>query len=162
MWGKGWIRFGGRYDENTGFLGNRKLKLTGENVVRSITTSFLIRALSNLQVTRTSRNISDKFNFGLDQTIQFGVTCPWATKIFPIDLWKKSCPDDSYLTFDRIFINLACNQDSHKILDEFEFQPDWTIHFGVTCPWVAKKAHIWPCPISSAFSFWSDLHQTCS
>ena len=42
--------------------------------------------------------------------------------------------DDSYFTFDPIFINLAGNQDSHKILNEFEFQPDRTIHLGVTCP----------------------------
>ena len=55
-WGKGCIRFGGRSDENSGFHGNRKLPLTynGENVVRSITTSFLIGALLNLQVMRTS------------------------------------------------------------------------------------------------------------
>ena len=55
-WGKGCIRFGGRSDENSGFHGNRKLPLTynGENVVRSISTSFLIGASSNLQVTRTA------------------------------------------------------------------------------------------------------------
>ena len=52
-------------------------------------------------------------------------------------LWL--CPIDSAFSFSRIFINLAGNQDSHKILDEFEFWPDRTIHFGVTCPWVAKK-----------------------
>ena len=55
-WGKDCIRFGGRSDENSGFHGNRKLPLpyNGENVVRSIITSFLIGASSNLQVTRTS------------------------------------------------------------------------------------------------------------
>ena len=54
-WGKGCIRFGGRSDVNSGFHGNRKLPLTcnGKNV-RLITTSLLIVALSNLQVTRTS------------------------------------------------------------------------------------------------------------
>ena len=41
----------------TGFNGNRKLPLTynGENVVLWITPSFLIGALLNLQVTRTSK-----------------------------------------------------------------------------------------------------------
>ena len=50
-WGKGCIRFGGRSDENSGFHGKPKLPLTYnvENVVRSITTSFLVGALSNLQ-----------------------------------------------------------------------------------------------------------------
>ena len=43
---KGCIRFGGRSDENSVY--------NGENVVRSITTSFLIGASSNLQVMRTS------------------------------------------------------------------------------------------------------------
>ena len=53
---KGCIRFGDRSDENSGFHDNRKLPLTynGENIVRSVTTSFLIGASSNLQVTRTS------------------------------------------------------------------------------------------------------------
>ena len=41
--------------------------------------------------------------------------------------------------FDQIFVKLAGNQDSHKISNELEFWPDWTIHFGVTCPWVPKK-----------------------
>ena len=55
-WGKGCIRFGGRSDENFCFHGNRKLPLTynRENIVRSIITSFFIRASSNLQVTRPS------------------------------------------------------------------------------------------------------------
>ena len=54
-WGKGCIMFVGRSDKNAGFHGNRKLPLTydGEIVVWSKTTSFFIRASSNLQVTRT-------------------------------------------------------------------------------------------------------------
>ena len=99
--------------------------------------------------------ISDKFDFGPNRSIHFWSYCHWATeKDFPIDLqWRKCCPDNSYFTFDRIFINLAGNQDSYKILDEFEFRQDRIIHFGVTCPWVAKRAHIWHCPIDGAFSF---------
>ena len=72
-WEKGCIRFGGRSNENTGFHGNRKFPLTydGENVVRSITTSFLIGASSNLQVTRTS--IKSRIN---SISGHFGVTRP--------------------------------------------------------------------------------------
>ena len=51
---------------------------------------------------------------------------------FPIDL--KWCLQASPFIFDRIFVKLAGNQDSHKISDEFEFQPDRISHFGVTCP----------------------------
>ena len=36
---------------------------------------FLIGCSSNLQVTRTAINL-DKFDFGPDQTIFFGLTCP--------------------------------------------------------------------------------------
>ena len=32
------------------------------------------------------------------------------------------------------FFILAGNKDMHKRLDEFEFQPDPTIDYGVTCP----------------------------
>ena len=31
-------------------------------------------------------------------------------------------------------MKVADNLDRHKILDEFEFQQDGTIHFGVSCP----------------------------
>ena len=37
-------------------------------------------------------------------------------------------------TFDRIFIRLAGNEDSHKILDVFDFGADRIIHMRVTCP----------------------------
>ena len=36
--------------------------------------------------------------------------------------------------FDRIFIKLAGNEDSIKVLDKYDFGPDRTIHFGVTRP----------------------------
>ena len=46
----------------------------------------------------------------------------------------KWCLQASSFIFDRIFVKLAGNQDSHKISDEFEFQLDRISHFGVTCP----------------------------
>ena len=61
-------------------------------------------------------------------------------KNLPIDLqWRQCCPDDSNFTFNPVFVNLAHNQDSQKISDEFGFQPHQTIHVRVTCPWVLKK-----------------------
>ena len=44
--------------------------------------------------------------------------------------------------FDRIIIKVAANQDRHKSSDEFDFGPDQTTHFGVTCPWMTKLLHI--------------------
>ena len=46
----------------------------------------------------------------------------------------KWCLQASSFTFDRIFVKLAGNQDSHKISDEFEFWLDQISHFGATCP----------------------------
>ena len=43
------------------------------------------------------------------------------------------------LHFYGIFIILAGNKDSHKGLDEFEFQLESTKDCGVTCPWASEK-----------------------
>ena len=40
----------------------------------------------------------------------------------------------SSFIFDRNLIKVSGNQDRHKSLDEFDFRPDQTTHFGVTCP----------------------------
>ena len=46
----------------------------------------------------------------------------------------KCCLHASSFIFDRIIIKVADNQDRHKSSDEFDFGPDQTTHFGVTCP----------------------------
>ena len=38
------------------------------------------------------------------------------------------------IVFDPILFILADNKDMHKILDEFEFRPDRTTDYGVSCP----------------------------
>ena len=43
------------------------------------------------------------------------------------------------LVFDLILFILAGNKDMHKISDEFEFRPDRTTDYGVSCPWESKK-----------------------
>ena len=40
----------------------------------------------------------------------------------------------SRLFFDPILLILPGNEAMHKILDEFEFQPDRTTDYGVSCP----------------------------
>ena len=45
----------------------------------------------------------------------------------------------SLFRFNRIFISLADNLDRHTISNDFEFRPDRTIDFGVTCPLVPKN-----------------------
>ena len=43
------------------------------------------------------------------------------------------------VAYDRILFILAGNEDMHKISDEFEFRPDRTTDYGVSCPWASKK-----------------------
>ena len=61
----------------------------------------------------------------------------------------KCCPDNSDLIFDRVFIRLACNENSYKIIDESGLNTtttkcwtssissvDRTIYMRITCPLV--------------------------
>ena len=56
---------------------------------------------------------------------------------------RKLCLHASSVIFDRIIIKVAGNQDWHKNSVEFDFGPNQTTHFGVTCPWVTKISHFW-------------------
>ena len=55
----------------------------------------------------------------------------------------KCCLHANSFIFYRIMIKVAGNQDRHKSLDEFDFEPDQTTHLGVTCPWMTKMLHFW-------------------
>ena len=64
---------------------------------------------------------------------------PWKQKA-PIDLkWGKWCLHLFSVVFDPILPILADNEDIHKISDEFEFRPDRTTDYGVSCHWASKK-----------------------
>ena len=64
---------------------------------------------------------------------------PWKQKA-PIKLkWGKWCLHLFSVVFDPILLILAGNEDMHKISHEFEFWPDWTTDYGVSCPWASKK-----------------------
>ena len=47
--------------------------------------------------------------------------------------WGKWCLHLFSVVFDPILFVLAGNEDMHKILDEFEFRPDGTTDYGVSC-----------------------------
>ena len=53
----------------------------------------------------------------------------------------KCCLHASSFIFYRIIIKIAGNQERHKSSDEFDFRPNQTTHFGVTCPWMTKILH---------------------
>ena len=86
--GKGCIMFWGRFDQNSGVYGNRKPPLTynGENGVSTFSWLLLIQSFLYLQVTRTYIKSWTSLNFWPDRTTDYGVSCPWASKKFPIDL----------------------------------------------------------------------------
>ena len=54
----------------------------------------------------------------------------------------KCCLHANSIIFDRIIIKFAGNQVRHNSADEFDFEPDQTTHFGVTCPWMTKIFYI--------------------
>ena len=87
--------------------------------------------------------ISDEFEFRPDRTTDYGVSCPWASKKIPILTMGKWCLHASLFIFYQIIIKVADYQDRHKSLFEFDFGPNLTTHFGVTCPWVKKILHFW-------------------
>ena len=53
----------------------------------------------------------------------------------------KWCLHASLFIFDRIIIKVAGSQDRHESSVKFDFGPNQTTHFGVTCPWVTKISH---------------------
>ena len=55
----------------------------------------------------------------------------------------KWCLYANLFIFDWIIIKVASNQDRRKSSVEFNFGPNQTSHFGVTCPWVTKISHFW-------------------
>ena len=87
-WGKGGIRFWDRLDQNSDFHANRKCPLTynGENDVSTFSRSVFYPILLILAGNEDMHKISDEFEFRPDQTTDYGVSCPWASEKFPIDL----------------------------------------------------------------------------
>ena len=55
-------------------------------------------------------------------------------------------PDRTTSSFilDRIIFKVSGHhQDRHKSSVEFDFGPNQTAQYGVTCPWVTKISHFW-------------------
>ena len=113
---------------------NRKLPLAynGENDVSTFSRLFLIRSILYLQVMRACIKLN----------LNFGQIGPLITKLAALERLKishrlimgKCCLHASSFIFDRIIIKVAGNPGRHKSLDEMDFGPEQTTHFGVTCP----------------------------
>ena len=81
-----------------------------------------IQSSSNLQVTRTGMKCWTGLNSARIWPVT-GVTWPWVV--------KKMMSLAFLVTFDKIFVKLAGNEDRHKSSNGFEFGPNQIIHFGV-------------------------------
>ena len=68
-----------------------------------------------------------------------------------IDLGEL-CPDNSDFIFGRIFIILADNEDSNKILDVLDFGANRTVHMIVTCLVVSHR-HVMGKTLSGIYLF---------
>ena len=92
---------------------------------------FLIGSFSYLQVMRTFIKAFMSLNFGQIPLL--------TTALAALERLKNRCHHVIYVDIDPIFFKLAGNKDMHNIMNEFEFRPDRTTDYGVSCPWASKK-----------------------
>ena len=59
---------------------------------------------------------------------------PLTMELAALERLKNQCRHFFSVAIDMILFKLAGNEDMHNILDEFEFCPDQTTDYGVSCP----------------------------
>ena len=67
-------------------------------------------------------------------SLDFGRIHPLTTELAALERIKKRCHPVISVDIDPIFFKLAGNKDMHNIMNEFEFWPDRTTDYGVSCP----------------------------
>ena len=72
-------------------------------------------------------------------SLNFGQIPPLTTELAALERLKSRCHHVISVDIDPIFFKLAGNKDMHNIMNEFEFRPDRTTDYGVSCPWASKK-----------------------
>ena len=72
-------------------------------------------------------------------SLNFGQVPPLTTELAALEHLKNRCHHVISVDIDPIFFKLAGNKDMHNIMNEFEFRPDRTTDYGVSCPWAYKK-----------------------
>ena len=87
---------------------------------------FLIGSFSYLQVMRTYIKTCMTLNFGQIPSL--------TTELAALERLKNRCHHLISVDIDPIFFKLAGNKDMHNIMNEFEFRPDRTTDYGVSCP----------------------------
>ena len=66
-------------------------------------------------------------------SLNFGQIPPLTTELAALERLKNRCHHVISGDIDPIFFKLAGNKDMH-IMNEFEFRPDRTTDYGVSCP----------------------------
>ena len=72
-------------------------------------------------------------------SLNFGQIPPLTTELAALERQKNRCHHVISVDIDPIFFKLAGNKDMHNIMNEFEFRPDRTTDYRVSCPWASKK-----------------------
>ena len=72
-------------------------------------------------------------------SLDFGQVPPLTTELAALERLKNRCHHVISVDIDPIFFKLAGNKEMHNIMNEFEFRPDRTTDYGVSCPWASKK-----------------------
>ena len=67
-------------------------------------------------------------------SLNFGQIPALTTELAALECLKNRCHHVISVDIDPMFFKLAGNKDMHNIMNDFEFQPDWTTDFGVSCP----------------------------
>ena len=73
---------------------------------------------------------------------KFGRIRPRTTELAALERLKNRRHHLFSVAIDPILLKLAGNEDMLNILDEFEFRPDRTTGYGVSCPWASEKIPI--------------------
>ena len=86
---------------------------------------------------------SSELEVGPDRIIYFGVICLERGIFFPYTYNGEN----NVFTFYQLLLiqsssNLQVTKTGMKCWTGFEFWPDLTSHFGVTCPWVVKNMYL--------------------
>ena len=67
-------------------------------------------------------------------SLNFGQIPPLTTELAARERLKNRCHHVISVDIDPIFFKLSGNKDMHNIMNKFEFRPDRTTDYGVSCP----------------------------
>ena len=103
-----------------------KRLIMGKNFVSTFSQLFLIRSFSYLQVMITYMRAW--------MSLKFGQIQPLVSMVTDRVLMGKNAVNFFSAVFHSFLFILAGNDDMHESSNEFEFQPNWTRDWGVSCP----------------------------